>query len=973
VRAHFFGLFSLVALFVFENAIGYETETHALITRKAYQESILSQTGSNSVSHILGLDRLDRFVPFRSYWTPPGSLSDTYYTNGGWTGIGALDPTGWNVPEDFEHCQMAEFLQLDPSRAEFQLLFQDSVSIYEKGVSSDATLPIQNWLVRGAIREDDLGHGVLGIAPTLGSHCGREWWATRAQPNGANPRSFNHFYDPYLDVGLTFAGGKRSTDWAFGYIQALALPPQVDVTRENTYTYSDARNTFYWALTRQENRIAGHAYTASQRADDALDRTFLWATTFRSLGNVVHLLEDTGQPQHTRNDPHSGINSPARQAFEGYVNARILGAGDSGPYVQAFFPGAEVVLQPPPLGAYPVVNFATPVSYFTTRGSSFDSGNVMDRFGLADFTNRSFFTAGTLPGEVPETQPPQSLDDPTFTRGATNCPELAPTVDLQATPCNHYTHLLVDSLQPSYQDDLPSGFQSPNVPILSESIFSQIVTAEGMEWEYNQRKFAISVTELDAMANVTIPRAVGYAAGMLNHFFAGVGGIAISAPPSGVYAVVDHGADHSVSTQGYPCVGPTAFDGCPIFGFSVVQAQIQNAMQPVTESGTGRSVLQQMTQGTIVGVAKYHRNTCYRPDLSGEIRFDLNKAVMHPNDIPAIYPDDCPNLQSFVNGRSPYTEISVSLPISIDSNGVLHPPAVAQDINLNGSGPVLINFDFSQDTIPINATDLYFEVVFSGTIGDASVGSQEINAVAMGSVDVSEPTYNVFMNLGNYYYDTNNSSWLTVDEAQQQHLAVNANVSIPEVDICAGGSDALLTYGHGGIPAGGLEGGHALRFAAIFDRDAPAAGGVIGVVWRAPYSGVFGGVPANAGDRLFGTFATIATSTAQNPQPPYYTAHLAQASTESNSSGDFAIDAMNSGVGVTWGDNYFFFYQSNSPNNGIEQPFVPNYPLLSGSSGVFLPDPIPSSEVLLNLSLPTTCQFGTTLMGTAKAKTARLP
>jgi len=31
-----------------------------------------------------------------------------------------------------------------------------------------------------------------------------------------------------------------------------------------------------------------------------------WATTFRALGDRVHLIQDMVQPQHTRNDPHAG-------------------------------------------------------------------------------------------------------------------------------------------------------------------------------------------------------------------------------------------------------------------------------------------------------------------------------------------------------------------------------------------------------------------------------------------------------------------------------------------------------------------------------------------------------------------------------------------------------------------------------------------------------------------------------------------
>ncbi len=59
-------------------------------------------------------------------------------------------------------------------------------------------------------------------------------------------------------------------------------------------------------------------------------RKAYWATTFRSLGDIVHLIEDVAQPQHTREDPHSGdcwdIASGVvghASFFERYLEARI--------------------------------------------------------------------------------------------------------------------------------------------------------------------------------------------------------------------------------------------------------------------------------------------------------------------------------------------------------------------------------------------------------------------------------------------------------------------------------------------------------------------------------------------------------------------------------------------------------------------------------------------------------------------------
>lgn len=71
---------------------------------------------------------------------------------------------------------------------------------------------------------------------------------------------------------------------------------------------------------------------------------------------------------------------------------------------------------------------------------------------------------------------------------------------------------------------------------------------------------------------------------------------------------------------------------------------------------------------------------------------------------------------------------------------------------LYGASPTELNFDLSQNPIPLWATDVYLQVVFKGTLGN------EENAVAVGFKDVSEPTpMDIFSNTdqicvnGNWY------------------------------------------------------------------------------------------------------------------------------------------------------------------------------------------------------------------------------
>lgn len=88
-----------------------------------------------------------------------------------------------------------------------------------------------------------------------------------------NARSLYHFYDPVSGKGLKF-GGKRfmpATDWA-----------REKTAPQNDYTWDAA--------------LRAYAAGDDKRA-------------FTALGHVLHLLEDLGTPEHTRNDPHP-VNSP---------------------------------------------------------------------------------------------------------------------------------------------------------------------------------------------------------------------------------------------------------------------------------------------------------------------------------------------------------------------------------------------------------------------------------------------------------------------------------------------------------------------------------------------------------------------------------------------------------------------------------------------------------------------------------------
>jgi hypothetical protein len=203
----------------------------------------------------------------------------------------------------------------------------------------------------------------------------------------------------------------------------------------------------------------------------------------------------------------------------------------------------------------------------------------------------------------------------------------------------------------------------------TQSIYDQDLKDAGKGQIFSLNRFNIHTAQ-----SLLIPRAVGYSAGLINYFFRGK--MQISLPPDGVYSLIDGTAT----------------------GFSKVKLGLTNA-SPQGEDMTG---------GTLVAVAKFHRNKCYANDLSDALSLDGN-----------------------LHCRSENEEIVVSEPI--------------KDVTL-GNSPTQFPFDFSKHPIPKSATDLYIQVVYRGKLGS------EADAVVVATKDISEPTYFSYHNDTDYIH-----------------------------------------------------------------------------------------------------------------------------------------------------------------------------------------------------------------------------
>ena len=317
----------------------------------------------------------------------------------------------------------------------------------------------QHWLIEGAIREDD--YKVLDLLEK----------AAGCPPPKNRPsqikRPFNHFYDVQNGGrGLTVLGiiqGLPAPEWALG-LQGRGADEE-----HNHFTVLDAREYQFKSFT---------AVTRKERDENA-------AKLFRSLGQVLHLVQDMAQPQHTRNDAHAGCKyatgiSGERSWYESYIDAR---AKDATPPLN--FSGYS----PPSISQY---------RDLWTKGGK----------GLADFSSGNFFSAGTnLPSNCAGLPAPLCRPDAYFTLDR----EITLT-GLDGIGMSAKVTLFLGTVH-----DGATNQDIPNVPLSSRSVLDaalQKINQPGQVFSLNRLNY-------DAMADLLVPRAVGYSAGLLDYFFRG--------------------------------------------------------------------------------------------------------------------------------------------------------------------------------------------------------------------------------------------------------------------------------------------------------------------------------------------------------------------------------------------------------------------------------------------------------------------
>jgi hypothetical protein len=327
-------------------------------------------------------------------------------------------------------------------------------------------------------------------------------------------RSTRHFHTPlkiWDQSGLKVLGTQfeSSVRWAQN-------PNQFPGEKAS---WKDARDAYYLALTSSNQ---------SQREEN-------FAKTFKFLGQLMHLVADLALPAHTRDDLHPPGNSDGFEDFMSKHDELVTG-----------FQGIDAsVLQQPTGDAVATVPVAriwdTETYNGNNPGVTTEATPNGATIGLAEFTSANFFSDDTIRR--------QALSDPVLP---------FPAIDrLSPGPIDIYPKT---GKRRQYLSKLGDG-AAPINHMVAEGLFVRFTPA------FLHRYVLDDLVYQDYAAKL-LPRAIGYAAGVLDYFFKGsISGDAPCSPPrqAGPYEIqqltnsVEIGPGQMVAVVKYVLAGQTHY------------------------------------------------------------------------------------------------------------------------------------------------------------------------------------------------------------------------------------------------------------------------------------------------------------------------------------------------------------------------------------------------------------------------------
>jgi len=403
-----------------------------------------------------------------------------------------------------------------------------------------------------------------------------------------------------------------------------------------------------------------------------VERRRKFGLTFQSLGHVMHHLQDMAQPQHVRNDPHCDDPYVCGTVADLLERKEFYVPSMYEKYTNADGTDLRVRANLPFLAQGSDPPYPGPLAA--------DGAMSARRFWRTSPTGTDISTGKGI-AEYTNRNFYSAATIGTYpsppNKGLVEYAEEATRVDFaQLLPGSGVSGTMRFWTTDVY--DALTGETQVNERALSEGILDSDIARYYSTTTNVWVRFALNRFTYDAAHKFLIPRAVGYSAGLINYFFRGQ--FEITAPDEGVYGIVDHSTQET--------------------GFGKLKLKLRN-LTPGGNDTNGQAQVERVAENssaTLVAVVKFHRNNCYAFNLSGEYGS------------PGISWSSC---------RSATEEIVVSTPRPVPG-GV-------------NAGATLVEFTFPNE-IPIDATDLYLQVVYRGPLGND-------DAVVVATKDIAEPLY----------------------------------------------------------------------------------------------------------------------------------------------------------------------------------------------------------------------------------------
>jgi len=365
-----------------------------------------------------------------------------------------------------------------------------------------------------------------------------DWLQEGSQMEDSPPcRASNHFHDParpWTTAGLSdtfwFTSGWCSLgDYPFGELASNLVWATGITTADqnypsatgNAWDWHAARKFFYAALAGDSLELEGlkidegpwpwqKSTIAGQSGLNGPEREKYLAWTFRALGNVLHLLQDVSVPAHVRNDflSHRTINGLDR------FNPVAWGIGN--PYEHYVKHHNDII-------AYIVPEEP---DFQNTKLTDFWDGDSGQNEGIAEWTNKTFFSSATIPNNNPEPEhqfPEPSLDPDTHSICVDSLPGKPDLVRqyISREPCpapgtDPVDHFAAVSSANEDIDIIPANISTLQLVVSDDNV-------------------------LQDYAGEILPYALGYSIKLLDYFFRGK--IDMAPDRTGGYVIINESDD----------------------------------------------------------------------------------------------------------------------------------------------------------------------------------------------------------------------------------------------------------------------------------------------------------------------------------------------------------------------------------------------------------------------------------------------